>query len=110
ETEALIERFGEELAAMLGSLQSALGTKWTEAPDPARAVDPAEVKLLLERLARMLALRDGEALELFLAEEAVLKPALGAGFSAVEQAVKNFDFDEALDRLKDAATMHIVIL
>jgi CheY-like chemotaxis protein len=110
ETEALIERFANELAAMLGRLQSALGTMWTEAAVPARAMDTSELKLLLERLARMLAVRDGEALELFLDEEAVLKPALGAGFSAIEEAVKNFDFDEALAMLKDTAVMHSVIL
>jgi len=110
ETEALLVRFGEALATMLGGLQSALDKMRSETPVPARVVDPSELKPLLERLARMLAGSDGDALELFLAEEAVLKPALGAGFAAVEKAVKNFDFDEALDMLKDAAALHSVIL
>jgi CheY-like chemotaxis protein len=110
ETEPLIAAFDAALGVMLGRLSDALGAQPAETSALTHRVDAETLKPVLEQLAALLAASDGEALELLSAEEAVLKPALGSGYRDFERAINDFDFDSALERLKDTAVRHSIIL
>nr|WP_145550387.1 response regulator [Variovorax boronicumulans] len=68
----------------------------------APAAGPSE-KALLQRLARLLEQDDAEAAELLAEHQATLSVALGPRYAALSQAVADYDFEAALDTLRQAA-------
>ena len=83
----------DELAALVVSLQGALGDG--EPPSPAAAGAPA-LPALLDQLARLLASADYEAITLLRVHRERLRGHLGAGAGEIELAMQRFDYEHAL--------------
>ncbi|MGH8672956.1 MAG: ATP-binding protein, partial [Burkholderiales bacterium] len=104
ESERAIAAFESALGAMVARIQDALSEREDDAtPVPADRADRATIAAALTRLAALLRANDGEALDVLLSEQAALRIALGRDFTALERAVNAFDFESALDWLKNPA-------
>jgi CheY-like chemotaxis protein len=73
-----------------------------KAEAPTVAVDPAHLKEVCQRLLQLLADDDSEAGDLFADEGDLLYAALPQHYRAIDDAIKGFDFERALDKLKAA--------
>jgi len=109
DTAPLIERLEAALGALLSRLRAALGEA-APAPVASGPVDPARLKPVLERLAAALAASDGQSLDLLSSGDAILRPALGPEYAALEKMINTFDFDAALQILKSSAAQHDIHL
>ncbi|WP_239161164.1 response regulator [Chromobacterium violaceum] len=89
-----------EAQAELGRLIGALGAALPESAPPATdgEADPA----VLDRLEALLAEDDADAVEVYGAESGRVRPALGEAAAAFEQALRQYRFDDALARLREA--------
>ncbi|MGH9577156.1 MAG: response regulator, partial [Terriglobales bacterium] len=104
ESERAIAAFESALGAMVARIQDALSEREDDAtPVPADRADRATIAAALTRLAALLRANAGEALDVLLSEQAALRIALGRDFTALERAVNAFDFESALDWLKNPA-------
>jgi len=107
----MIAALDRSLSKVLAQLNAALVESLPERPGPAtQAGDAKKLQEVLARLAALLRVSDGEAIKVLSSEEALLRPALGPDFVALEKAVNDFDFDSALERLKSSANQHNVAL
>ena len=90
------------LKPLCAALSSALGAP---AGGPAAAAAPADWAALeptLRQLAKMLADNDGDALDFSDEHADALRSALAAGFAQFDGALKAYEFDTALEKLKSA--------
>ena len=111
ENAKMIAALDRSLSKVLAQLNAALVESLPERPGPAtQAGDAKKLQEVLARLAALLRVSDGEAIKVLSSEEALLRPALGPDFVALEKAVNDFDFDSALERLKSSADTHNVAL
>jgi HPt (histidine-containing phosphotransfer) domain-containing protein len=111
ENARMIAALDRSLRKVLAQLEAALVESPPQRTGPAaHAVDAQKLKEVLARLAALLRVSDGEAIRLLSSEEALLRPALGPDFVALERAVNDFDFDSALERLQSSADQHNVAL
>lgn len=104
--EDLRRGLGAALAALAASLKPFLASLAVEAaPDEkAAASDPAALRLVVERLAKLLAECDPDAVNCLEAEKSVLRILFAAdAFSTFERLVVSYSFDEALIELRRAA-------
>ena len=99
-----IDALGAALADLLPAIALMLGADAAHArPAPAPAALPPG-RALVDRLAALLASGDGAAVDLVEQSSASLAAALGdAAFCAVALAVNEFDFEGALETLRQAA-------
>jgi two-component system sensor histidine kinase/response regulator len=88
------------LAALVAALQAGLPAD--PAMQVAAAVDPQQLKQVYQQLCGLLADSDAEAADLLDSHGAMLHAALGPAFGQIEAAVRNFDFEAALDILQRA--------
>jgi len=75
-----------------------------KAEAPTVAVDPVRLKEVCQRLVQLLADDDSVAGDLFADEGDLLYAALPLHYRAIDDAIKGFDFERALDKLKAALT------
>ena len=107
----LIEPLDLRLRSLCRGIDEALAHATGEPEATASGEDGIDVTPVLARLAGLLADDDGEAAELLGAERGRLERALGSGsITAVAAAIDVYDFETALDRLKDAARAHAIEL
>ncbi len=100
---AAVSSFEAELARGIAVLQDALGAQAPAAQDA--AVSPVETARHAARLAELLKASDGEAVDYLHEHAGALRGAFAAGgYTEFERAVVGFEFDEALERLGDAAS------
>ena len=110
ESAALIAEFETALDAIVARLAAALDAAPAEASSPASPMNAEKIKPRLVKLAGLLAVSDGEVLEVVSEEAPALRSLLGNDFAALEKAVYSFDFDDALKRLKKSADQHNITL
>ena len=113
--ETLRQEAGLLLARLLAALRSALpapaapttpsASSDSSAPS-AGAVDEQGYRTIAARLAAALADDDSEASDLFADHAELLRGRLGERYAALEQAMRNFDFDQALATLEAALAEH----
>ncbi|APW38937.1 hypothetical protein RD110_18435 [Rhodoferax koreense] len=88
-------------AALVQALREALPASANEPAKPdAGPIDWPAVRGLLDRLEALLAEDDAEAVELFQNARAELRPALGAEFQLIDNAIGGFMLNEALEALR----------
>ncbi|WP_373305474.1 hypothetical protein, partial [Pseudorhodoferax aquiterrae] len=105
--------FGAELHAKVQALRAACGTDAgvAAAPAGAPAMGAAEAAERTQQFARLLADCDAQAEEYLAAHRAALQQVCGAeAVAAVARAVQDFDFDAALQALRDAAAQQGVVI
>ncbi|HEY9191746.1 MAG TPA: hypothetical protein VIO81_02615, partial [Methyloversatilis sp.] len=76
----------------------------------APAVDPAALQRLLSELVARFSDDDFSGKDLLEENEGLLRMALGDHYPQIAEAVRNFNFEAALDRLKDAAAARGIAL
>jgi two-component system sensor histidine kinase/response regulator len=102
--------YAEAHSRMVADLVEFLPSGETDEKEAAKA-DPAKVREVCEKLAAMLINSDSEAVDYLEAEKAVLRGAMGAkSVSSIENAVKQYDFEAALDLLKKEAAKANIML
>ena len=93
-----LTEFGETLEGLLGHLRESLPPE--RESNGVTPVDPEKVKQVLERLGELLSNDDSEAGDCLEENLDLLRQALGADvFARLDQAVKQFDFEKALEQL-----------
>ena len=71
------------------------------------AVDlPGDAAAVLERLTRLLAEDDAASVDLFASHRALLEQVLPHGYRNLEQAMRRFDFESALNSLREGPGRH----
>ncbi len=81
------------------------------APPAAAQSDPAQQADRVNRFAQLLADSDGDAGDFLAANRPVLEQVFGAGrFAEIDQAVQGFDFDTALQSVRDAAAQRGLLI
>jgi hypothetical protein len=101
---ARLDELRAGIAADLGSLIGAIAERLPK-PAPvvaASSVDPAALRELCVRLARLLDDDDFASRALMEDNVAMLRAALGDQYRAISEAVHRYDFAVALDRLEQA--------
>jgi len=94
--------FGHNLAQMIAQIVAALPPE-PESEAPAASLDPAERDRVLGKLDELLSCDDSEANDLLEQHRDLLKIALGFEvFGKIEQSIKQYDFEKALQFLKQA--------
>jgi two-component system sensor histidine kinase/response regulator len=112
---AALAAFGAELSARVQALRAAWGAD-TAAPvtapaAAAPAIDAAEAASRAQQFAHLLADCDAQAEEYLAEHRAALVQVCGAeAVAAIVRAVQAFDFDAALERLRDAAAQQGVVI
>jgi two-component system sensor histidine kinase/response regulator len=103
--DALIGALQSELSAVVGTLRHALGGAAAGAAgDETPAADAADAQRVLQKLEAYLEDSDGETADYLAAHAPALRAALGAErFAGIRKAVEEYDFGDALDRLRGAA-------
>jgi two-component system sensor histidine kinase/response regulator len=97
--EARLGPFAEAHAEFIGRLQSALPA--AQVKDETAAIDGAKAAAVCKKMSELLANDDGEAADLLDAEKDVLRHILGTDrFAPFEKAIKQFDFETALELIK----------
>ena len=100
--DALIGALESELSRVIAALRGAL-TGANDA-DEGPAAGGVDAEIALKKLETYLADSDGETADYLAAHAPVLRAALGAErFAAIRKAVEDYDFGDALDRLRGAA-------
>ena len=109
-TGEILGRFEQALLELIGHLQQALGIeeKVEEASSPV-SVDPARIKPVLLKVAEYLQDNDSEVVDYLDSAEADLKNALPREiYKKMEDRINSYDFDGALESLKEIAEqLHI---
>jgi two-component system sensor histidine kinase/response regulator len=104
--EALIVPFAEAHARLMADLREALPAP-EAAQEPDGAASPADREqgvAACRELAALLANDDSEAVDLLDQKHELLRTVLGAGpFLSIEKALKDYDFEKALQLLRDQA-------
>ncbi len=95
--QAALLRCDEELQPLLGALQALPTFEVVPAGEP---VDPQELARVRQQLEQLLAEDDMASAELFEQHAGVLRTSLGAAYPALEQAMRAFDFEQALEILR----------
>jgi two-component system, sensor histidine kinase and response regulator len=95
QTEQSIAYFVQQLQSQLGSGAQVAGGE---------SGSPADALALLQRLHRLLLEDDLEAAQLFVEQEGLLRHALGPSYDAVHSSTQRFDFETALNLLRQTAT------
>ena len=96
--EEALEQFGLALEELLQNLREALPAE--QSSNVAVAADPEKVKQVLARLGELLRNDDSEAGDCLEENLDLLRAALGPEvFSRLDQAIKQFDFEKALEQL-----------
>ncbi|MCM5677975.1 response regulator [Schlegelella sp. S2-27] len=90
-----------QLSALVSALQRALPPEHASS-EVAAAVDPDRLQLVCARLEKLLSASDADAADLLEGEAPLLRAAMPGHFSRIEQAVRDFDFDQALTILHAA--------
>ncbi|KQP22478.1 PAS domain S-box protein [Pseudorhodoferax sp. Leaf267] len=102
--------FGADLAQAIADLRRALARDDVAETTPA-AQDLASAAAHATRLAQLLAASDGEAGDHFSAHRAALRQMLGASATArIESALGEYEFEQALDDLRQAAAARDLVL
>ncbi|RCW64700.1 response regulator [Pseudorhodoferax soli] len=100
--DAMLAAAAASLHALLDALRPHLAPAVAPAADtPAHAGGPNQ-HALLQQLAQLLEQDDAEAAELLATHRATLGAALGPHYAALSQAVADYDFEAALDALRQA--------
>lgn len=107
--QAVLKRALEACARHLDPLVEALAA-WrleTESASPQVVVDlPDDAAAVLERLTRLLAEDDAASVDLFASHRALLEQVLPHGYRNLEQAMRRFDFESALNSLREGPGRH----
>jgi len=107
ESDDLIQRLGTELSTLLSRLKSTLVESGAghEKSQAVETLDPGRFKEVLARISVLAADNSGDALDCFSENAGLLRAGLaGDDFKAIERALKDFDFDAALARIRSAAS------
>lgn len=99
--EALFPALAASCAALIEAIKAALPAEVRPEASTAELDWPA-VRQLVERLERLLADDDSDAIELFETEAAQLKAALGPAFAGLERAINSYILVDALTALRAA--------
>ncbi|MBK9347385.1 MAG: response regulator [Burkholderiales bacterium] len=103
QVDAALQGLQAELAPLLAALDAWLAAQASaNAPAPAVAVDEATLAAVLQRLDALLAHDDAGAVRLAGEHQDLLRSALAQPFAGVEEALRNYDFEAALSRLRAA--------
>jgi signal transduction histidine kinase/ABC-type amino acid transport substrate-binding protein/HPt (histidine-containing phosphotransfer) domain-containing protein/DNA-binding NarL/FixJ family response regulator len=104
-TEEIRERFSLSLAELIGQLKQALGTEEkVEDEAPSAPVDPAKIKPVLLKVAQYLRDNDSEVVDYLETAGAELKGAVSREtYKKLEDLIGSYDFDGALESLKEMA-------
>jgi two-component system sensor histidine kinase/response regulator len=97
--DALLADLAPPLQKLVADIAAALPP---EEGTGAVTVDPERLRQVCVRLATLLADDDSEASDLFADEGDLLNAAFPVHYRAIDDAIKGFDFEAALDRLKAA--------
>ena len=89
------------LAAWLAASQDA--DRQRAAAAPVEPPDPRALRAALQRIERLLADSDSAAEQAWDEQAALLRPVLGAQWAAVDAALRGFDYEQALQALREAA-------
>lgn len=89
------------LAAWLAASQAA--DRQRAAAAPVEPPDPRALRAALQRIERLLADSDSAAEQAWDEQAALLRPVLGAQWAAVDAALRGFDYEQALQALREAA-------
>ena len=112
--QSALAAFGAELHGRIDALRAAWGEDVAAAAAPAGpepAIEAAEAAGHAQAFARLLLDCDAQAEEYLTAHRAALAQVCGAGaLGAIAQAVQSFDFDAALERLREAAAQQGVVI
>ncbi|WP_323814847.1 response regulator [Cellvibrio sp. NN19] len=93
-----LNAFEQQLAQILSALQAALPA---EAPAPNSSLNNNELNRLLQKLLDLLRNDDSDATEIFEDNRTAIRSQLEAGaFARIDQAIKQFDFDQAATELQ----------
>jgi two-component system sensor histidine kinase/response regulator len=112
---AALAAFGAELGARVAALRAAWGAPAAEAPAtqamPPPAVDAAEAARHAQAFARLLAESDAQAEEYLGEHRAALTQVCGSeALAGIVRAVQGFDFDAALETVREAAARQGVVI
>jgi len=99
---ASVEPALEQLDEALAGVSQAMRSPQPEGFRPKSPVDPTRFDGVCRELARHLAESDPEAGSLFSRESALFESILPADYPALRQAIRDFDYDEALAFLPEA--------
>ena len=100
--DAAVAALDAALAKAVAALRQGLGSGGPSSQAPS-AASPEDIARHADRLEALLAASDGEAVDYLRAHSGVLRAALpGDGFDALERAVGNFAFEEAIAQLRAA--------
>ena len=106
---AAASAFGSALDTAVAGLQHALGAHASEAL--AAPADAAHAAGYAARFAQLLAANDGEATDYFSAHRPALRHVLGTRDTArIESALGDYEFEQALEHLREAAAAHDIAL
>jgi two-component system sensor histidine kinase/response regulator len=97
--DALVAQFAGPLAELIGRIEAALPA---EAAAGSTAVDPGALAAVCERLERLLAEDDSEAGDVLAENAGLLQSAFPQHFRRIEAAIRDFDFEAALQALRGA--------
>ncbi|HYC44879.1 MAG TPA: response regulator [Burkholderiales bacterium] len=95
----------DQLQAALRPLAEDLASAFAETAEPPSPPDVVEPAAVLHRLRSLLETDDADALTYFDAHAGALRSALGQEFAAFEEAVRAYDFRQALGRLAAPAQL-----
>ncbi|MCK6450271.1 MAG: response regulator [Alphaproteobacteria bacterium] len=106
----LVADFTSALDAAVAGIRAAAGADERPAA-PVAAVDPAAIAPVLNRLAALLESSDAEVAGMVDGHREALRSALSADeFRRLEQAIRGFEFDQALELLRAAARTRAVAI
>ena len=102
QTEALIDKAGDNLEHLIGAMTPLLPEFPATVADGATArIDRERFAIVRGRLAKLLSEADSASYGLILREASLLRAGLGARYELLMAAMSDFDFDRALECLKD---------
>jgi len=99
--DAALEQLERGLRSMTTQLAAAVATDSAPAESP--GVAPADVAPVARHLADLLAADDATAAECFERHAGLLRAAFPGRIGQIEQAIRDYDFEAALQRLREAA-------
>ena len=110
-TTALLEGFDQAFQSVIQTLDARLPASPPAAPVPAAAeVDARQLSEVCQRIAQLLARSDAEAGAEWEAHQALLRQGLGEDYGPLDKAVEDFDYELALDRLREGCRARAIDL
>ncbi|HWR40695.1 MAG TPA: response regulator [Patescibacteria group bacterium] len=103
EMETMLAQFENDFSNLIRDLETALISLTVSAE---AVPDKTAGTILIRRMIRLLAQDDPEAGELFAANEALLRSILDERYDVVEQAVQIFDYERALQEMRQLTKIH----